>query len=80
MSRPVNANTTIDDIVNALVAAARIKEARLLLRLERIEARLGTPYQQPTDEDEARKIAHRLVSLACAIAADRKPSQPAALK
>lgn len=77
MSRSITASTSIDDIVNALVASARVKEARLLLRLERIEARLGSPYQLPTDEAEARKIAHRLVSLACAIAAERKTSQPA---
>lgn len=77
MSRPVTPATSIDDLVNALVASARIKEARLLLRLERIEARLGTPYQQCGDESSARKIAHRLISLACAIAAERKASSPA---
>lgn len=51
--------------VEQLIASARLKEAAYLLLLEKIEARLGTPAEQPSDLQAARHIAHTLISLAC---------------
>lgn len=55
----------IQATITALLASARKKEAELLATLHIIEARLGTPGEQPNDIEAAREIAHRLVSIAC---------------
>ena len=51
--------------VEQLIESARLKEAAYLLLLEKIEARLGTPAEQPNDLHAVRQIAHTLLSLAC---------------
>jgi hypothetical protein len=51
--------------VEQLIASARLKEAAYLSLLEKIEARLGTPDEQPNDLHAARHLAHALISIAC---------------
>jgi len=51
--------------VEKLLASARLKEAAYLLLLEKIEARIGTPEEQPNDFESVRHLAHALISIAC---------------
>ena len=60
--------------IETLIADARIKEAAYLLLLEKIEARLGTPDEQPNDLHAVRQLAHSLISIACVTSFD--PSRP----
>lgn len=51
--------------VEELVADARVKEAAYLLLLEKLEARWGTPAEQPNDAHAIHLLAHALLSIAC---------------
>jgi hypothetical protein len=68
----------VPETVEALIASARLKEAAYLLLLKKIEARLGTPAEQPNDLSAVRQLAHSLLSIACVTSF--VPSRPHAKK
>jgi hypothetical protein len=55
------------------VAAARREEHRVRRLLRLIQARLGSPHEQPNDIEAAGHLVHRLISLAQAIACPLPP-------
>lgn len=64
---------TVAHTIAALVRSAKHKEAQLLAELHAVEKRLGTPFEKRGDLRRARRIAHRLISLATVT---RPPAAP----